>query len=86
MTDEEFSFSSLERSRARLVDDITRNMPDTHKEFLLSFYNRTPRWELLGLKGVEQLPAVRWREVNLDKAGKETRNSLVVQLDEVFSR
>lgn len=59
-------------------------MPKEHKEFLLSFYARQPKWDLLNLEGVSQLPAVRWREVNLNKAGKETQEELVRKLKMVL--
>jgi len=38
------------------------------KDFLHSFYSRKPDWKLLGIDGLENLPAVRWRELNLDKS------------------
>jgi hypothetical protein len=35
--------------------------------FLMSFKKREPDWNLLGLKGIEELPAVRWKLINLNK-------------------
>lgn len=85
MTEEPVSLEILLLARENLIRDVTGNMPDKHKEFLRSFYNRTPDWQLLGVEGVANLPAVRWREFNLDKAGKGTREELLRKLAEVLS-
>lgn len=85
MIQDEISLETLLEAREALVTDIVENMPDTHKEFLLSFYSRQPKWELLGVEGVQNLPAVKWREVNLDRAGPETRVELVEKLEEVLT-
>lgn len=85
MTHEEVTLQTLLDTRERLIRNVVGNMPDAHKEFLISFYLRKPRWNLLRIDGAENLPAVRWREMNLDKAGKETRNELVRKLEEVIS-
>jgi len=80
MTDEAIALDTLLDARDSLIADVTGNMPDHHKEFLVSFYSRNPDWELLGLEGIADLPAVRWRELNLDRAGEGTREELVKKL------
>ena len=82
MADKEITLEKLFRTRENLIDDIRNKMPLTHKQFLVSFYLRDPDWSLLSLEGIESLPAVRWREKNLDKAGKDTREALVKKLEE----
>jgi predicted nucleotidyltransferase component of viral defense system len=84
MTEGDLPLEILLDARITLIEDVLGNMPDAHKKFLISFYMREPEWELLGLDGVEDLPAIRWRELNLDKAGKETREALVRKLVEVL--
>lgn len=80
MTEEAISLDILLDARNRLIVDVTGNMPDHHKEFLVSFYSRTPDWQLLGLEGVSELPAIKWRERNLDRAGEGTKEELVKKL------
>jgi len=67
MTGKETPLETLLATRERLVHSIKNQMPDEHKEFLMSFYRREPNWPLLGLDGVEALPAIRWRERTLIK-------------------
>lgn len=84
MPDSDIGLAALLDVRLRLIQDVVSGMPKEHKEFLLSFYARQPKWDLLNLEGVSQLPAVRWREVNLNKAGKETQEELVRKLEMVL--
>lgn len=84
MTDEPIELSTLLDTRQQLINDIRNNMPAHHKRFLFSFYNRTPAWDLLGVTGVANLPAIRWRELNLDKSGKGTKEALLDKLKEVI--
>jgi len=84
MIEEDVTMETLLATRTALVDNIASNMSEDHRHFLVSFYQRKPEWSLLGLNGLDQLPAVRWRELNLDKAGEETRNDMVRKLEEVL--
>lgn len=81
MTNEDVSLETLLATRDRLVDNVRNQMPLSHKEFLVSFYSRDPDWSLLNIEGAKKLPAVQWREKNLDKAGKDTRKALVKKLE-----
>ena len=85
MTTEAIMLDTLLEARERLITDVVGNMPGNHKEFLRSFYSRKPDWKLLGIGGAENLPAVRWRELNLDKSGDGTCEELLRKLEEVFS-
>lgn len=80
MTEDVITLDTLLDARNRLIADVTGKMPDHHKEFLVSFYNRNPDWQLLGLEGVSTLPAVKWRELNLDRAGEGTKEEIVKKL------
>jgi hypothetical protein len=44
---------------------------------LISFEKGKPEWELLGLPKIDRLPAVQWRQQNLDKITKNKRAELV---------
>ncbi|WP_440997855.1 nucleotidyl transferase AbiEii/AbiGii toxin family protein [Arhodomonas sp. SL1] len=84
MADEDVASEVLTETHRELVRDIVGNMPDHHRRFLLSFYRRAPDWSLLGIEGLDRLPAVRWREFNLDKAGKDTQADIVRKLEQVL--
>lgn len=85
MTTEAVALDTLLEARKTLITDVVGNMPDNHKEFLRSFYSRKPDWKLFDIDGVENLPAVRWRELNLDKSGEGTCERLLRKLEQVIS-
>ncbi len=84
MTTENIELDTLLEAREKIITDVAGNMPDSHKEFLRSFYRRKPDWTLLGIDGAENLPAVRWRELNLDKSGDGTCEELLRKLEKVI--
>ncbi|WP_290810522.1 hypothetical protein [Ferrovibrio sp.] len=85
MTEESVSIDELVAARAQLIQDVVGNMPTEHREFLLPFERGEPGWDLLGLAGVADLPAVKWRQQNLDKLSPEKRAGLVEKLEAVLA-
>jgi hypothetical protein len=67
-----------------MIREIVGRMPTAHRRFLVSFEKGAPDWALLGLSGIENLPAVRWRQQNLDKLAPSKRAALVTRLEEVL--
>ncbi|MES9874135.1 MAG: nucleotidyl transferase AbiEii/AbiGii toxin family protein [Candidatus Sedimenticola sp. 6PFRAG7] len=67
MTDVGVPLAALLATREQLVGMVRSGFSKDDREFLLSFKARNPRWELLDLPHVEQLPAVRWKMMNLEK-------------------
>jgi hypothetical protein len=61
-------------------------MPDDHRRFLISFERGNPDWSLLGVEGAADLPAVRWRQQNLNKLEAEARAALVARLEEALEQ
>ncbi len=60
-------YEELVETRQILISKIRNDLTDDEKRFLISIKKREPDWDLLGLKGVENLPAVRWKLINLNK-------------------
>lgn len=85
MTDEPVSLDELLAAREAIISEIVGKMPDTHRKFLVSFERGTPEWSLLGVEGAKDLPAVKWRQRNLDTLSAERRNALVASLQTVLS-
>ena len=85
MTKHPVSREELIAAREALVAEIVGKMPDAHRRFLISFERGEPDWALLGVPGAAELPAVKWRQLNLDKLTKEKRAELVKALEKVFS-
>jgi hypothetical protein len=84
MTVEPVALDELIAARTTLVEAIVGNMPDQHRRFLVSFERGAPDWDLLGLPRVDRLPAIQWRQQNLDKITRSKRADLVAQLERVL--
>ncbi|MGY8663485.1 nucleotidyl transferase AbiEii/AbiGii toxin family protein [Bradyrhizobium sp. UFLA05-109] len=84
MTDKPVSKDELIAARKKLVDEIVGKMPDDYRKFLVSFERGQPDWDLLDVPDAADLPAVRWRQQNLDKLSKEKRDQLVDGLKKVL--
>ena len=85
MTNEAVTLKELIEEREILITDIVGNMPDDHKKFLLSFERGVPDWKLIGLPRTADLPAIKWRQENLNSLPKERRAELVASLEKVLS-
>jgi predicted nucleotidyltransferase component of viral defense system len=72
MAQVEVPVEELEAVRFDLVKRINESLTPNEKQFLLSFKNKQPQWELLGVPNVSELPSVKWKLQNLEKleAGK----------------
>ena len=84
MTDAPVTLDELLKAREELIANIVGQMPADHRRFLLSVKRGEPQWALLGLPGVETLPAVRWRLGNLAKLDERKRSALIEKLREVL--
>jgi predicted nucleotidyltransferase component of viral defense system len=84
MTAEPVALDDLVKARDALIADAVGNMPDEHRKFLVSFKRGEPDWNLLGLPHVADLPAVKWRQQNYDKLGKDERAGEVEKLEKVL--
>ncbi|MBN1869840.1 MAG: nucleotidyl transferase AbiEii/AbiGii toxin family protein [Candidatus Omnitrophica bacterium] len=67
MVDDEASYEELIQARERLIQVVKHRFTRDDKEFLISLKMGQPEWSLLGIKGIENLPAVRWKLFNINK-------------------
>ncbi len=84
MTTVDVPLEELIAARAALVNEIVGNMPEGHRQFLVRFKQGNPDWTLLAVPGAADLPAVRWKQRNLDRLTAEARARLVRELFEVL--
>ena len=86
MTVEPVPRAALEAAREALIATITGGMPEAHRQFLLGFKLGEPDWGLVGLLDAAELPAVRWKQINLDKLSEAARARLLDQLAAALAR
>lgn len=71
MTTEPVSVETLIAARTRLVEEIHARLDAPIKQFLVSAQRGEPEWPLLGMDGVEQLPAIKWKLLNVKRMSKK---------------
>jgi predicted nucleotidyltransferase component of viral defense system len=78
MATENLSYEELCATRENLVSTLMKEVTHEEKLFLVSVKEGTPKWDLLGLEGVENLPAVKWKLLNIGKM-EETKHKDAVR-------
>ncbi len=86
MTNEPVPLDTLLGAQQDMIAALIGEMPDRHRRFLLGFERRDPDWSLLHVPHARNLPAVRWREHNLDTRNTEQRTALVAKLEKALER
>jgi predicted nucleotidyltransferase component of viral defense system len=84
MTEKPIALEELLAVREKIIQIMVGGMPKDHRAFLMSFKRGTPEWPLLGVPEAASLPAVRWRQQNLDKLSRQKRDALLERLQEVL--
>lgn len=71
MTNILFSYEDYELTRGLLIKHINEALSEQDRQFLISFEAGEPRWELFPLDIIQELPAVKWKLLNIRKLKKE---------------
>jgi hypothetical protein len=82
--EQEHKENNKSRSLNVAIAKIVADMPEAHRKFLVSSERGEPDWKVLGTPAAADLPAVKWRQLHLDKLTKDRRAALVAQLEEVL--
>ena len=80
MTEVPVTLDDLVEAREQMVSELVGNMPRAHKDLLMSFEAGEPDWSLIDVPQVAGLPAVRWRQENLNKLDRDRREALLDDL------
>lgn len=70
MTNREVSVEQLEEIRERIFRELPASLDEAERSFLLSVNRCEPDWSILGLPGIENLPAIKWKLLNLGKLAR----------------
>lgn len=84
MTKEGIQLSDLEDSRISLIKALHKLLNRRDKDFLLSLKTGSPRWDLSPISHVQELPAVKWKMINISKMTDNARLEAKLKLERVF--
>jgi len=86
MTLEPVSLAHLEAARETIIAAMVAEMPDAHRHFLVGFKRGEPDWELLAIPEAQHLPAVLWKQRNLERLPDDKRRLLANALEILLFR
>lgn len=79
------SYDELLSTRQQLVTLIRRSLMAEEREFLLSVKRGEPQWNLMGLPGIDRLPALQWKVRNILAMGEDKRRVAYDRLSRVLA-
>jgi predicted nucleotidyltransferase component of viral defense system len=80
MIAENVTCENLYTTREHLVSMLLNELTTQEKQFIVSVKEVLPKWELLGLEGIENLPAVKWKLLNIRKMNPSKHKKAVHKL------
>lgn len=86
MTNTPVTVEQLEATRVRLFELLPKALTPAHRTFLLSLVQADPDWSQMPFAHLQDLPAIRWKLMNLAKLKKSNPQRFVQQHDELAAR
>ena len=86
MTSAETSLAALEQTQHDLITQLPRRLTPVHRAFLLSLVLAEPNWELMPFKHLHELPAMKWKLLNLQKLRSSNPARFAQQQHELQAR
>ena len=80
MTGKPVSRHELEQAGVHAREIILAQMQERHRNFLLGIAQGSPDWNLVGVKNVQNLPAIKWKLVNVGKMDAQKRKEQIEAL------
>lgn len=80
MSDLEITLDELLNTRLNLIKELNNKLTKTNKEFLISFKEGNPNWDIFELKNIEFLPAINWKLHNIRKMDKNKHKIQIEKL------
>lgn len=68
-----------------VIKKLHYDFTEKEREFILSFKRKSPQWELFPVKGIQHLPAVKWKMVNLKKMNAQKHKKALKKLEDVLA-
>nr|BFD66173.1 nucleotidyl transferase AbiEii/AbiGii toxin family protein [Bdellovibrio sp. HAGR004] len=84
MTNISFNYSDFVKTREALIERINASLTASDKKFLLSFFEAKPDWSLFRESRAQDLPAIKWKLMNLSKLDSGKRVAQIETLKAIF--
>jgi hypothetical protein len=85
MTSIKFEDSDFVNTRKELIKIINDSLTVEDKKFLLSFFSAKPEWSFFRDPNAKELPAIKWKLINLSKLDSVKRGIQIESLKSIFN-
>lgn len=86
MTAADIPLQRLIETRQHIRQELPKALTDAHRHFLLSFVRAEPDWSLMPFEHLKDMPAIRWKLLNLEKLRANNRTRFDLQSTELMDR
>jgi len=73
MTIDEITYEDLIAAREALIEIVKKKLTRDEKAFLVSLKEGRPKWSVMGIEGIEKLPAIQWKLKNIQRMNEKKR-------------
>lgn len=84
MTSSHVPVEQLAETREQLISTLHNMLTDLDKDFLLDIKRGNANWANFYYPHVEEMPAVAWKLINLDKMSPQARKSAYNKLEQAL--
>jgi predicted nucleotidyltransferase component of viral defense system len=60
-------YENLVEARENFIEILKKQLTNKERQFLLSIKKRQPKWDLIEMDGIQNLPAIQWKLLNVQK-------------------
>lgn len=86
MTRDTVELDTLMQMQARLIKELPKQLTPAHRDFLMSLVQGEPAWELMPMQHLRELPALKWKLMNLAKLKKSSAKRFAAQHEMLAER
>ncbi len=86
MTRDTVELDTLMQMQARLIKELPKQLTPAHRDFLMSLVQGEPAWELMPMQHLRELPALKWKLMNLAKLKKTSAKRFAAQIELLAAR
>lgn len=80
------TIDELVDTRHHLTRTLVPSLDDSERSFLLSMKSGAPDWGILGIEGLERMPALQWKLINIRKMDPRKRDEQLKILQKLLER
>jgi hypothetical protein len=84
MANQEVTLDELEEIRDKLFKAIPACLTADERRFILSIKKGEPEWDLLPIKGIDKLPAIQWKLLNIKKMSSKNHVTSINRLRKIL--